>query len=233
MRDRMPDSPQDHSMGPQTRYNTRYRLFFIRFGAMTHATDIPTLARWMAADFSNQAQAFENPPLFAHIRVCMRPLPAGTLPGMSLLLEQAYDFMLNQPYRVRVLHLFPLDGRIELENYKIQDEAEFFGATRDLARLATLTRDRLEHMPGCNMHVEWTGDSFRGRVEPGKGCIVVRKEKTTYLDNEFVITRDRLLSYDRGRDPDTDELLWGSIAGPFDFNRYKDFADEVECPEVG
>jgi hypothetical protein len=194
---------------------------------MTHPTDLATLTRWMAADFSNQAQAFDNPPLFAHIRVCMRPLPAGVLPGVSLLLEQAYDFMLNQPYRVRVLHLFEKAGRIELENYKIQDEGEFYGATRDLSRLSALTGDRLEHMPGCNMHVEWTGDSFRGRVEPGKGCIVVRKEKTTYLDNEFVVNGDRLLSYDRGRDPDTDELLWGSIAGPFEFERRTSFAAEV------
>ena len=34
---------------------------------MSHATDILTLGRWMAADFSNQAQAFANPPFFAHI----------------------------------------------------------------------------------------------------------------------------------------------------------------------
>ena len=46
---------------------------------MTHSTDIVTLARWMAADFSNQAQVFENPAFFAHIRVCMRPLDWGVL----------------------------------------------------------------------------------------------------------------------------------------------------------
>jgi hypothetical protein len=35
---------------------------------MTHSSDIATLARWMASDFSNQQQAFDNPPLYAHIR---------------------------------------------------------------------------------------------------------------------------------------------------------------------
>ncbi|HEY9859191.1 MAG TPA: chromophore lyase CpcT/CpeT, partial [Candidatus Obscuribacterales bacterium] len=72
---------------------------------MTHSTDIATLARWMAADFSNQQQAFENPPFFAHIRVCMRPLPQSLLDGVSLFVEQAYDYMLNDPYRLRVLKL--------------------------------------------------------------------------------------------------------------------------------
>lgn len=176
---------------------------------MTHSTDVAALARLMAADFSNQQQAFENPPLYAHIRVCMRPLPPELLSGVGLFLEQAYDFMLNEPYRVRVMKLSIQDGRIYLENYKIRGEEQFYGASRDLKRLQTLTVDHLEEMPGCNMHVEWTGDSFRGQVEPGKGCIVVRKDRTTYLDNEFVVNTETLISYDRGRDPETDELIWG------------------------
>ncbi len=103
---------------------------------MTHSTDIVTLARWMAADFSNQAQAFENPPFFAHIRVCMRPLPVEVLDGLSLYLEQAYDIELNVPYRVRVLKLVPVDDRIEIENYAIENEEQFYGASRDPATAA-------------------------------------------------------------------------------------------------
>lgn len=55
---------------------------------MTSSTDIATLARLMAADFSNQEQAFENPPFYAHIRVCMRPLPLELLSGVSFLLSK-------------------------------------------------------------------------------------------------------------------------------------------------
>jgi hypothetical protein len=195
---------------------------------MSHSTDLTTLVRWMAADFSNQAQAFDNPPLYAHIRVCMRPLPLEVLSGVGLFLEQAYDYMLNDPYRIRVMKLFVQNGRIELENYKIQGEEKFYGASRDLERLSTLKADQLEKMPGCNMHVEWTGNSFKGTVEPGRGCIVVRKDRTTYLDNEFEIDSEKLFSYDRGRDLETDELVWGSIAGPFHFVRKTSFADEVK-----
>ena len=89
---------------------------------MTHSTDIATLARWMAADFSNQEQAFENPPFFAHIRVCMRPLPLEFLPEVSFFVEQAYDYMLNTPYRVRVLKLIKAENRIEIENYTVKQE---------------------------------------------------------------------------------------------------------------
>ncbi|MEH1912032.1 MAG: chromophore lyase CpcT/CpeT [Nostoc sp.] len=195
---------------------------------MTHSTDIATLARWMAADFSNQEQAFENPPFYAHIRVCIRPLPLELFSGVSLFLEQAYDFMLNQPYRMRVMKLIPVENHIVIEHYTLKEEQKFYGASRDPERLKVLSIDQLEKMPGCNMVVEWTGNSFKGRVEPGKGCIVVRDGKNTYLDNEFEIDAKEFSSLDRGRDLDTDERLWGSIAGPFHFVRWGNFADEVK-----
>ncbi len=195
---------------------------------MTHSTDIATLARWMAADFSNQLQAFENPPMYAHIRVFMRPLPVSLLDGVSFFVEQAYDYMLNNPYRVRVLRLIKTDTHIEIENYTVKDEQKLYGASRDLGRLQTLKAEQLEKLPGCNMIVEWTGNSFKGKVEPGKACMVVRKGKETYLDSSFEIDQDKFISLDRGRDPETDEHVWGSVAGPFHFVRWASFADEVK-----
>ncbi|BAB77038.1 chromophore lyase CpcT/CpeT [Anabaena sp. FACHB-709] len=195
---------------------------------MTHSTDIATLARWMAADFSNQAQAFENPPFYAHIRVCMRPLPWEVLSGVGFFVEQAYDYMLNDPYRLRVLKLMIVGDRIHIENYTVKQEENFYGASRDLNRLQTLTSESLEKLPGCNMIVEWTGNSFKGTVEPGKGCIVVRKGQKTYLDSEFEINEEKFISLDRGRDLETDAHIWGSVAGPFYFVRLHNFADEVK-----
>ena len=195
---------------------------------MTHSTDVATLARWMAADFSNQAQAFENPPFFAHIRVGMRPLPIELLSGISLFVEQAYDYTLNDPYRVRVVKLIPVGDRIEIENYTLKEEKPFYGASRDLQRLHTLKAEQLEKLPGCNMITEWTGHSFKGHVQPGNACMVVRNGKTTYLDSEFEIDQDKFISLDRGRDPETHEHVWGSVAGPFHFVRWASFADEVK-----
>ena len=195
---------------------------------MTHSKDIATLARWMAADFSNQEQAYENPPFFAHIRVCIRPLPLDLLSGVSLFLEQAYDFALNQPYRMRVMKLIPTEENIVIKHYTLKDEKLFHGASRQPERLNKLTIEDLKDMPGCNMIVEWTGKSFKGRVEPGKACVVVRNEKTTYLDNEFEIDAEDFFSLDRGRDVETDERVWGSVAGPFHFVRKQSFASEVK-----
>ena len=194
---------------------------------MSHSTDVKGLAKLMAADFSNQQQALANPPFFAHIRVCMRPLPESLLGGVSLFLEQAYDFLLNQPYRLRVFQIKPVDDHLELEHYKLKEESEFYGAARNPEKLAELTIDHLEKMQGCDMIVEWSGSQFKGKIKPGKACIVIRKGKQSYLDNSFEIDEQQLISFDRGRDPETDELLWGSVAGPFHFSRITSFADEI------
>lgn len=196
---------------------------------MTHATDIRTLVHWMAGEFSNQQQAFDNPPLYAHIRVCMRPLDLEVLDGPGIFLEQAYDFAQDQPYRIRILQFLEVDGQIAIPHYRLKDDDAFRGAARDRDKLANLTLDDLEPMCGCGMVVDWTGTSFKGRVEPGKNCIVERKGQTTYLDNEFEVLEQgqTLRSLDRGRDPETDERVWGSIAGPFHFTRVNDFSSEV------
>ncbi|MGK7931466.1 MAG: chromophore lyase CpcT/CpeT [Microcystaceae cyanobacterium] len=195
---------------------------------MPHATDIKTLAQWMSADFSNQDQALANPPFFAHIRVCVRPLPLAQLGEPALFLEQAYDFLINRPYRLRVFKLKIVDNRIELENYKVKDEESFWGAARAPKRLQNITPDSIEQLSGCDMNVEWTGTHFKGIVKPGKQCIVVRNNKTTYLENSFEVNENELLSLDRGYDPETDELVWGSVAGAFHFRRRESFANEVD-----
>lgn len=195
---------------------------------MTHSTDVRTLARWMAANFSNQAQAWENPPFFAHIHVFMRPLKNSVLDGPAFLVEQAYDYLLNHPYRTRVIKLLTMADHIQIENYNITNPERFYGATRDLPRMHSLTAADVVKMDGCNMIVDWSGHSFKGYVEPGKKCMVYRKDRHTYLDSTFELTANHFTSLDRGRDPETDEMVWGSVAGAFEFTPIASYADEVD-----
>lgn len=197
---------------------------------MTYSTDLKTLVSWMAAEFSNQEQAYENPPFFAHIRVCMRPLPIAFFGVPGLYLEQAYDFAQDQPYRIRVLKFVECDGKIEIPHYRLKNDDAMRGAARDLNKLATLNLDDLDLMCGCGMDVTRTEHGFKGLVEPGKKCFVDRNGQRTYLDNEFEVLDQgaTLMSLDRGRDLETDERIWGSIAGPFHFKRTQSFASEID-----
>ena len=196
---------------------------------MTHSTDAKTLATWMAGEFSNFDQALENAAFFAHIKVCMRPLPQTFFDGYGLYLEQAYSSELDQPYRQRAFHIKPEGDHLTLIHYKPKDECKdkFAGSSRDLGRLKTLTMDDLSPMPGCDMIVNFEEGAFKGIVESGRGCRVFRNGKDSYLDNRFEITEKNLVSIDRGRDLETDEILWGSLAGAFEFKKIKDFSSEV------
>jgi hypothetical protein len=81
---------------------------------------------------------------------------------------------------------------------------------------------------GCTQWVERTDPhTFKGAVEPGKKCCLNRKGVDTYLTVEFEVTENTYSSLDRGYDVVTDERVWGSIAGAFEFTKKVSFGNEI------
>ena len=186
------------------------------------------LASWLAGDFSNRDQAWATPAWFSHIRICLRPLPKHVFDGIGFYSEQADDFDWTRPYRVRVLHFVERpDGTIESRNFMLKDPARYLGACRERERLESLTVDQLDELTGCTMLFEAQGDCFQGRMRPGKGCRVFRKDRDTYLDSEATVSETLFMSLDRGLDPETNVQIWGSVSGPFHFKKWTDFTPEV------
>lgn len=196
---------------------------------LTHPNDVYILAQWLAGDHSNWEQAIDNPPFFAHIRVGIRPLPNPiTEDGVWLFLEQAYDYELHHPYRTAVLHIIFQNDRIEMINYRLTEAEKFYGASRDRDRLKVLDVNAIAQLKGCTQWV-YRADrhTFKGAVEPGKKCCINRKGVDTYLSIEFEVTENTYSSLDRGYDIVTDERVWGSIAGAFQFTKKVSFGDEI------
>jgi hypothetical protein len=197
--------------------------------ALTTPNDVYILAQWLAGDHSNWEQAIDNPPFFAHIRVGIRALPNPiTDDGVWLFLEQAYDYELNHPYRTAVLHLIFQNDRIEMINYRLKNAETFFGASRDRSRLNVLDAAAIAQLEGCTQWVDRADQqTFKGAVEPGKKCCINRKGVDTYLAIEFEVTENTYSSLDRGYDLVTDERVWGSIAGAFQFVKKTSFSNEI------
>ncbi|MEM9512231.1 MAG: CpcT/CpeT family chromophore lyase, partial [Cyanobacteria bacterium P01_E01_bin.48] len=72
-----------------------------------------------------------------------------------------------------------------------------------------------------------TETSFRGKSIPGKTCRIHRKGRSTYLVSEFELTETTFQSLDIGLDFETDEMIWGSRMGPFQFDKKESFAHLV------
>ncbi len=189
------------------------------------STPLARLLRLLSAGFSNQHQAFENPPLYAHILVKFRPLPQ--LESGSLLLEQSYAIDPAAPYRIRVLRAEQQGEGLIIHNQALHEDQRFWGAVDDPAKRAAITAEDLRSLEGCAYVVRETSAGFSGEVEPGCRCMVERKGALSYLVSSFELTERGMRTIDRGHDPTRHEQLWGSLAGPFEFERTEDYSQEL------
>lgn len=189
------------------------------------STPLARLLRLLSAGFSNQHQAFENPPLYAHILVTFRPLPQ-LQPG-SLLLEQSYAINPAAPYRIRVLRAEQQGEGLIIHNNALHDDQRFWGAVDDASKRNLISAADLRPLEGCAYVVRETPSGFSGEVEPGCRCLVERKGATSYLVSSFELSASGMRTIDRGHDPTTHEQLWGSLAGPFAFERTADHSAEL------
>ena len=189
------------------------------------ASSLERLVRMLSGGFSNQEQAFENPPLYAHILVKFRPLPQ-LAPG-SLLLEQSYAFNPAAPYRIRVLRVEALNGQLTIVNQALAEDQRFWGAVEDSELRGRIQTSDLMPLDGCAYVVREESEGFVGEVEPGCRCLVERKGATSYLVSRLELNPAGMRTIDRGHDPITHEHLWGSLAGAFEFARTDDYNDEI------
>lgn len=188
-------------------------------------TPLLRLLHLLSGGFSNQQQAFDNPPLYAHILVKFRPLPQ-LKPG-SLLLDQSYAINPAAPYRLRVLQAEQGQDGLVIHNHALVDEQRFWGAIDDGPRRQQIQASDLRLLEGCSYVVRAQGEGFVGEVEPGCRCLVERKGSTAYLVSSFEIDAASMRTLDRGHDPISHEHLWGSLAGPFEFERTDDYSAEI------
>ncbi|MDA0717915.1 MAG: chromophore lyase CpcT/CpeT [Cyanobacteria bacterium] len=189
------------------------------------ASSLERLVRMLSGGFSNQVQAFENPPLYAHILVKFRPLP-HLAPG-SLLLEQSYAINPAAPYRIRVLRAEVLNNQLTIINQALGDDQRFWGATENKELRDRIQTSDLMPLDHCAYVVHQESEGFIGEVEPGCRCLVERKGVMSYVVARLELKQSSMRTIDRGNDPITHEHLWGSLAGPFEFARTHDYSDEI------
>ena len=181
----------------------------------------PSLQRFLSllcGEYSNQKQAFDNPPLYAHIFLRYRPVE-HLEPG-TVLLEQTYAIDPGNPYRLRMLRAEEKGpGIIKLWNHTFRDPKQFSKATLDINQRKRIKATDFVKVDHCHYQVTEDEDGYHGTIEPGSICIVRRDGKETILKSSFHLQGESLCTLDRGHDPATDERNWGSVAGKFRFKR--------------
>jgi hypothetical protein len=194
---------------------------------MTESTAVMTVAQWLAGEFENPTQAREQPIWFVHLRLWYRPVPHRLAGRIALFAEQAPILTPEQAYRQRILTLWASEAGIKGQYWALRHPDRWRTAGANGADLQSLRDDDLEELPGCCLTIQYQGDRARGELEPGARCCFDYAGQTRQVIVGFEVTPQRLLSFDRGVDPDTGRGLWGALMGPYEFDKCRDFSSEL------
>ena len=145
--------------------------------------------------FDNQKQAFYMPREFALIEVNHRKISTT-----KFTVTQKY-VMDAEPYRNSIIEVNQRDGKIVLKSYK-QEGGE------------------LVYLNGCDIEFDYDEekDEFHGQNICNE-CFVEKGGKNTYLSTEAFLGNNYYNVVDKGFDPETNEQVWGSYHGMFQFDR--------------
>lgn len=188
------------------------------------STPLVRLLRQLSAGFSNQDQAFDNPPLRPHPGEVQAPSPTGAwIPAAGAVV------------RLRAGPAVPDQGAAGRADRRRADHSQpglrrwaaVLGAVDNAELRALIQPEDLQPLNGCSYVVREQGQGFVGEVEPGCGCLVHRKGATAYLVSSFELDERGMRTIDRGHDPESHEQLWGSQAGPFEFRRTADYSGDI------
>ena len=165
--------------------------------------------------FANKRQAQGHPTRYAHIRVQHRKISDCRFYG-----EQAYNYLLNRPYRQFVIEVVDegneVDGNVyRLKNYEIADALRF----AECKNLELITDEILTYREGCDIIMRQIGPSaFKGGTSTCE-CWVDWQGTKTYVQNEVLLTETDYQVVDRGLHAETHAKIWGSDWGAFKFVR--------------
>jgi hypothetical protein len=202
---------------------------------MSATDELQSLVQALAGEFSNQAQALDQPAWFVNLRLWQRPVPLE-LPGHGgywLFLEQANTVKLESPYRQRLLRLFldPDFGTIAGQYYQFKDFSQWRQAGASADRLAQIQGSDIELLPGCQVTLRPVNGRYEARLKPGCRCCFDYdgKEREVSVGFDLVAGEGPIefWSYDKGIDPQTGKGLWGALLGPYQFQKVVDFGGEV------
>jgi len=192
------------------------------------ADDLLRFAKTLCGQFSNRQQAQDQPNHFAHINIFFRPLPWEILQAPGFYSEQSYDHDPWRPYRQGVHALSAGEGVFVVENFGLSNATRLAGAGHHPDLLQELKQQKFQPRCGCAMHFrELSHGRYSGEVEPGKNCLVPRDGAMTYLISEVDVDAQHWVSRDRGFDPNTDALVWGSEHGSLQFERVQSLGEHL------
>ena len=153
---------------------------------------IDKFCEYFEGTFENKMQAMSYTTKYAMIELLH--IPYGENKYRCI---QRYYVDKNE-YRNTIISVEEQENNILVKNYK------------------ETTPGELTYLEGCDILFELVGDEFHGK-NLCKTCYVNWSEKQTYLQTESILGKGYYHVIDKGYDVTTDEHIWSSFNGSFQF----------------
>nr|MBC8479295.1 chromophore lyase CpcT/CpeT [FCB group bacterium] len=142
--------------------------------------------------------------------------------GHWFYVEQAVGTHLDIPYRQRIYHLAQMgENRFSSDIFTFPNPDLYIGKWAVPETFSSLTPDSLLSRDGCTVFITRQDEkTFSGSTE-GKNCASSLGD-AAYATSQVTITKDYILSWDRGFDSN-DMQAWGAVTGGYLFNRIKSY----------
>lgn len=179
-------------------------------------SDVDILVSWMIGSFNSEEQS-KNDSDYYNISLEMHRIWRDREDGYWLYVEQAVAANKDKPYRQRIYHIYQDGQVIKSIIYTIPDEKNFIGGWKNISLFNTLSSEKLEARDGCEVIIKRKDENTFVGSTIEKDC-TSNLRGATYATTEVVITKKKLISWDRGFN-DKDEQVWGAEKGGYVFDK--------------
>lgn len=180
------------------------------------AHNLGILASYMYGTFTSSDQAAMDS-AFYDITLHMYPIWESRK-GNWLYVEQAVSSDQENPYRQRVYQLEQISDTTFISRvYTLPDEEAAIGKWQTTVFFDNLTADRLTERKGCEVYLTLQKDgTYRGATKENTCSSTLRG--ATYATSEVKISKDEIVSWDRGFDAEGNQV-WGAETGGYIFKK--------------
>ncbi|MBT8257139.1 MAG: chromophore lyase CpcT/CpeT [Bacteroidia bacterium] len=177
--------------------------------------ELEELFNLMQGSFNSEKQSITDSTYF---NISLHMYPVWEEKGYFLYVEQAMFAQQDKPYRQRIYKLKRLDETSFTSSiYTILNDSLWVGKWKSPKGFDSLEFEDLSLRNGCDVILVKSGENhFKGRTREYSCESTLRG--ASYATSEVVITADKIISWDRGFDPEGHQV-WGAELGGYIFNK--------------
>lgn len=169
----------------------------------------------MQGSFNSEAQSIQDS---TYYNISLHMYPIWKDKGNYLYVEQALMNMQDRPYRQRIYKVSRLnDSTLQSAIYTIPNDSLWIGKWKDPEHFDKISTEYISEKEGCEVLLRRVGENhYKGAT--GVYTCISSLRGATYATSEVEITKNKLVSWDRGFDAEGNHV-WGAIKGGYIFNK--------------